>query len=372
MKASTGQGRVSRLPLGLFTMLVLIFACESFFARNALSFRRSWVWDWEISRGNAVSNAKDCDVLCFGDSLVKFSVLPRVLKKRGDLRAYNLAINAGPISASFIQFRRAIEAGARPKAVIVDFTFLMLPHTILGFEDLMPYLLNTRDCAEMASTIHDASFFGRVMLKRALPSIRDRNEIRANILEAFRGEANTRPAITWAIMNWSENLGAQVMPPTPRRADEPLFTEGLQAHWEANHDNLVYLRRFLRLAASRDIRVYWLLPPIDPDLQERRDREGLDDKFLSVVNEMVRRYPNLVVLDARHAQYKKELHIDPIHLDRRGAALLSSDIANALRQPPPSHRWLVMPKYADRNADELLRDMEQSIVADASSRNLKR
>ena len=35
-------------------------------------------------------------------------------------------------------------------------------------------------------------------------------------------------------------------------------------------------RRFLKLAASRDIAVYWLLPPVAPEVQARREAKGLD------------------------------------------------------------------------------------------------
>jgi len=60
------------------------------------------------------------DVLCFGDSQMKFGIAPHVVAARTGRPAYNLAIVGGQPPASYFLLRRALEAGARPSAVLFD------------------------------------------------------------------------------------------------------------------------------------------------------------------------------------------------------------------------------------------------------------
>src|SRR5947199_7563 len=91
------------------------------------------------------------------------------------------ATTGGRRPASFFLLRRALDAGARPRAIVADFAALMLkdddnPPKPLNY----PELATLRDCLDLAWASRDASFFGSLALGKLLPSYRWRFEIRAN------------------------------------------------------------------------------------------------------------------------------------------------------------------------------------------------
>lgn len=76
---------------------------------------------------------------------------------------------------------------------------------------------------------------------------------------------------------------------------------------------------------------------------------------------------NLIVLDARHANDTVAVFKDPIHLDRRGASILSTDLAGILARDAPGAfggpRWIELPQFLDRPLDAPLEDSIQTVLA---------
>src|SRR4051794_12362625 len=111
-----------RLPVGALGMFALVLAAEGFIGRReGRAFTTQVVAQWQLAGRAARREATRGELLCFGDSLVVFDVAPRVLEARTGRRAYNLAAMGSQSSTSYLLLRRALEAGARPSAVVVDF-----------------------------------------------------------------------------------------------------------------------------------------------------------------------------------------------------------------------------------------------------------
>jgi hypothetical protein len=72
-----------RLPWGFLGMLGLVVAIEFTLAGHDLDFTAVWHWDWRIIGKAATKPDKVCgkDVLIFGDSMIKFGVMPKILKE---------------------------------------------------------------------------------------------------------------------------------------------------------------------------------------------------------------------------------------------------------------------------------------------------
>ncbi len=357
-----------RVPLGLVGALAMIAAVESAIGSNAMSFRNPWGWDWFQANRAAEKEAPRCEVLFFGDSMVKFGVAPRVVERESGRKAYNLAIAAGPVPASYFLFRRAIEGGARPKAVVIDAIPHLLASGLSPSAVLWPDLLSSRDCLELAYEAKDADFFASTSVARLFPSVRDRIGIRNALMAAFRGEPPPlRNGVGTYLRNWRENRGAQVMkrdpnaPPIPADPWAPaLFPDS----WRPDPINTHFLREFFRLADLHGIQVYWLLPPFGPEVQARRDSGGRDAEYEAFVRKVRQKHPNVIVLDARRRGYGDDVHIDPIHLDLRGASALSRDLADLLARPPDRlTSWTQMPPFREPSPGGPLEDVEQSGIA---------
>ena len=320
-------------PRGLVGMLVLVAAVEVAVAAHALDFTRFPIDDWRVHGRAARASAPGCDWLCFGDSLMKFGVVPRVLEARLGGRAYNLALCDGQASSSYFLLRRALESGARPRAVVVDFVPHLLATDPRHNLRQWPELIDVREGADLAWTTRHAGFLAALTLGSMLPTVKDRYEIRAAVVSTLRGEsASRRDEVAACRVGWGRDRGAMLCAARPsyRGAIDEAHPAYFPRAWKCHPTNERYVRRFLDLAAARGIAVYWLLLPVAPRFQARRDALGLDDAYARFLAPLQARYANLAVLDARRDGFGAADFIDPLHLNERGARALSALVASAV------------------------------------------
>ena len=120
------------------------------------------------------------------------------------------------------------------------------------------------------------------------------------------------------------------------------------------------------LAAEHQITVYWLLPPIHPDVQVRTDATHFDLDYSNFVKATQARFPGTIVVDSRHSGFSPDLFLDGAHVNRRGALKLSAALADVLRQPvvnDGSPHWVSLDLAKARDFDGPIEDVNQSVVA---------
>ena len=346
-----------RLPSGLLGMLALVAVVEAAIEGHRADLVSAWVEDWRVTARAAGTKVSGCDVLCFGDSLVKYGILPKVIRAKAGLRSYNLATSGGTMPSAFFLLRRALDSGARPKAVLIDFDSLMPgddgPSKLLNYPDLATF----RDGLDLAWTSGSSNFFGPLTASKVLPSYHFRFEIRSSIRASLDGRSSSdRNSVKSHATLWSHESGAQ---PTERvRFRHPreslLIDAASPEDWACEPTNRAYLERFLDLAESRAITVYWLMPPLAPEVERRRIERGSKASYDRFVRTIVARHPDVVVLDARTSGYDDSVHIDYLHLDRRGATVLSHDVASVLAssaRAPAGSGWVDLPPFAGRGGE---------------------
>ena len=360
-----------RVPWGLIGMLGMLWAVEAFVGRNALRFMDVSELDWMSSGRAAVSKAGRFDVLAFGDSMLKFGIAPRVIEAKLGRTVYNFAMLDGKPSLAYIVFRRAIEAGARPSAVLIDHSPEALNQPawhLLTNPHWNALLLGPREAWDVSRTFHDREFFGRMVVARLLPSYRCRGQVRANIMAALQGKAGPNLENNGPLRrNWQVNRGGILLPKQPAfQGDIPPGFAGdlLNDQCAIQPENAHYVRALLRLAAEQKVPVYWLLPPNAPRLIAHRDGNGVHAKMDRFIRGLQANFPNLTVIDARHSGYRNDVFVDPVHLDRDGAIALSSDVAEVLGRrldgSGPVPRWVELPSYRDRPVAVALEDVDGS------------
>ena len=355
-----------RLPWGLVGMLALIGSTELLLTRARSSLTNKVAACWNRA-GKDAERARDAKILCLGTSIVKIGVLPRVLEERTGKRAKNLAVFGGPIPASYFLLRRALAAGSRPEAVIIDCQDMAIPgrsreflaeelrfHTRLWSE-----LLDLTECFDLSWSAGNTDFFVRSVLARALPSFKEREDIRDAIGGALQArDDRIRDQMKICERNWAANQGAHVLERNPASEDMKWPPTDLPAHLIAEavppdprmFESVqgAYARRLLALAESRGITVFWLLPPFPAQIQAHHDDNG--ETFLSVqlARTLQSRFRGMVVIDGRRSTYNAGVFADTVHLDRDGAALLSTDlgtiVARHLANPASSPSWVPLPR----------------------------
>ena len=373
--------RVARIPAGFLGMLALIVSIEAYLGARPLEFNTSVSLSWVYSARAIPREAPGRDVLFFGDSLIKFGLIPQVFEKHSGLSAHNFAGARAVAPTTYFLFRRALESGSRPAAVIVDFKPVLLGCNVEYALRDEQAVLSWREANELAATNRSAigggvlfspafrqdSLWIRIVLGRALASYRARFEVRAWLRAIVTGEPDPNVETNRALVrNWNVNGGAHVQPENPAfdgvaRAHD-VFTTGAQMTLLAPV-NAAFVEKFFALAAKRGIRVYWLLPPSSPQFQARREQTGAEATFLAAVRKVHKRFPNVTVLDARHSGFDHTLFCDLAHLSGRGARALSRSTAEAIQDNMndplrSARRWIDLPlRRAD---DEVVEDLDQS------------
>ncbi len=222
----------------------------------------------------------------------------------------------------------------------------------------------------------DPDLLAATGLALLLPSVRHRDEVREEVRVALAGGSRpTREVLAAYARHWRLNGGATVLGPSPPPPDDPETADPVARRsrrgWAPYPANASYIRRALDLSAARGVPVFWLLPPVSPSRQARRERSGLDEGYTRFVRETAARHPNVVVLDARRSGYARDLFADPTHLHRRGAVALSAAVADVLAPrlavaPATGPRWIDLPAPRGRPIQVALEEMEQSRLAVAA------
>lgn len=329
---STTTRPALRTPWGLVGMLALVAAVELAISARRLDFTTIWADDWRQAGRAASRVATQREVLCFGDSLVKFGVLPKVIRAKTGLSAHNLAVNAGTVPSTYILLKRALESGAKPKAVVVDFFALMQPDRPRKSTRMYPELATPRECLELARLAGDPGFFEASVMGMLLPSYRCRFEVRESVKGALEGRrASPWPAQAAIWASWKAQDGAQFMPPSPRPpADLSLVNDISPFDWHCDTINAAYVEKFLTLAESRQVPVFWLIPPISPEVQACRDARGTDAHYDRFARATLARHAEVTLIDARRLGFDGTAYFDPLHLNGAGATALSEALADRL------------------------------------------
>jgi hypothetical protein len=351
-------------------MLGIVLAIETFVERHRDEFASPVGLLFEATGRSAKTESLGRDLLFFGDSVVKFGVAPRVIESRTGLRGYNLATIGSPASIPAILLREALESGARPKAVFVDFK----PTLLSGYAADPPSFARIAafgDGFKLAWKAREPDDFARFAVGWVLPSYRDRFMIRSRISEGFSGQAEPSLRLPEARRaNWEINLGAEILPPNPAVLTTPEFANeraNLNPGWSCSPVNLAVIDDFFRLAEAHQIPVFWLLTPIHPRVQAARERLGIEASWNRFLIEQTKGR-RVVLLDARPMAIDPDLFVDATHLDRRGATALSEAIADFLldwqNSSPTTDRWVVLPPR-NRPTDDarLIEDTNQTGLA---------
>jgi hypothetical protein len=363
---ATGSSRLpGRCPWGLLGMIGLVLGFETYIARHPAEFTDPSAYSWTLSEAATHSEARSAEILCLGDSLIKHGLLPEVIEDRLGRPTYSLAICAAPPTAQYYMLRHALDAGARPKTIIVDFNPGLLAGSPSFETRYWPEMLSYRELVELARAAREFPFFINATLAHLLPSHRNRWEIRGKLMDSIQGREDRLRLTNMAVdRNWTLHRGAEYSQDNP--SFRGVLTEAehvrhLSNKFWCDRINRDYLYRFLDLAASKGIEVFWLLPPVSPAVQQRRMERGADQGYTRFVRAVAAKYPSVVVLDARYSGYDHTKFVDAIHLNGKGGVALSTDVADAISSRTSA--WVVLPPYHDRSFEQPLEDFEQSKLA---------
>jgi hypothetical protein len=369
------QPKRSAIPFGAIGMIALLGSIESVVARHWIDLTDPVSLSWRYSAQSAENEARECQVLCLGDSLVKHGLIPSVMDRATGQRTVNLSAAQASTLLTQSLLRRALESGARPNALIVN----AKPAVLLGGPEVnaraWQEVVSLRDGLELMRMTGNAPFVASTLVGRLFPSLRSRLEIRSAITAALSGETDKISAINPVLWrNWSVNGGANVASaaaPFPGDVTAEVRQQLYTDLFYVDPANAQAIEGILEIAAERQIPIFWVLFPLSPKLQALRDQSGADerhDQFLRSI--AARQSGELTVLDARHSGYPAAFFADATHLNRLGAIALSWSVAAALvtsgelppKAPGSDPAWIAVgaPIKSAAGWNDAIEDVDQS------------
>ena len=366
-------------PAGLIGALAMVLILDRLIAGLPIGLHGAsrLTASWEAAFRAAAEPESNAGILCFGDSLIKLGILPRILEARLGQSAYNLAVLGGQPPTSHYLLRRVLDRGHSPRALIVNFSPLLLgmdPRVNLAW---WAGLMDAQERLGLALLSRDPRLGLALFLHGAIRSLSNRETSRAALglgtLELRdREEGEPGDELRTLLRNWSINRGAQVAPRpfVSIRGSLPQPYEGPGWKWRPNPVHVSFVERFLALAEDRRIPVYWIIPPAEAEWLARNEGLGTVDAYRTFVRSLVSRYSTLTVFDLQRAKWGRAFFRDPIHLNRDGAVRLTLAVARAIegvgRGPDVGGRWITPDGEAavpSRMTQELLEDLDQSRLA---------
>lgn len=375
-RVPVASGRRGAWPAGFVGALAMILALDGIVARISIGLRHPsrLASSWEAALQASTEPEARAQILCFGDSLIKLGIVPRILEARLGQSAYNLAVLGGQPPTSDVLLRRILDRGHSPRAVVVNFSPLLLgldPRVNVGW---WAGMIPARDRIELALRSRDARLALSLLLHGTTASLSNRGGFRAALgLGAFEGEERDEADLLNAMLrNWDWNRGAQVAPRrfVPIEGSLPRPCDASGWTWQPQPVHAECVVRFLAQAQDQGIPVYWIIPPAEAVWLERNERVGTVDSYRRYVRDLVSRFPMLTVLDMQFAGWDRAWFRDPIHLNRDGAVRLTVAVADAIAEahggPDVARRWITLEDghaFAPRLYEDMLEDLDQSRLA---------
>jgi hypothetical protein len=330
---STPRAR-GRWPLGLVGMLAILAAAERYIEGRHVEFGTMTTEEWRLTSKAVSREAKKADILCFGTSLSRLGISPLVLQERTGLSAYNFALSGAQPYATALMLRHALAAGARPKAIVVDFKWTTVSNDPIGLIFMLQEIASLGEIARYSLDLRDGSFLGRVSLSKLLPSYAYRLAIRDNVAAALVGKEPARNAGYYTMVrNMRVNKGASH---TPRTGfDGAVESKDVAAFfpmkWEPNAVNDRYVHEFLALAESLKVPVFVVIPPISSATKAKLDEFGTTRDYSAYIGRVLADHPGVTVLDGRLSGYPTDAFYDTSHLNRYGTSELSMAVGDAIK-----------------------------------------
>lgn len=378
---SPERRRVLGWPAGFIGAIGLILLLDGVFARiPAVVDPRSRLGaSWQFALRVTEEPAAGAEILCFGDSQIKLGILPRILEARLGRTAYNLAVLGGQPPATHYLLRRVLERGQTPRALVVNFSPLLLGLDPRVNLEWWAGLVRGRERLEMILRSSDPALVIPLLLHGAISSLAGRDAARAALGFGASGPEGDEPRLAddgWKALlrNWTINRGAQLAPRAfvPIRGSLPAPYVGDGWRWQPHPIHAYYVARFLALARERRIPVYWIIPPAEAGWLERNEGVGTIGAYRRYVQGVLSRFPGLTVIDLQRAAWDRRWFRDPIHLNRDGAVRLSLAVADAIAMADdagdaPGH-WITLDGTGGetppaRPYQEGLEDLDQSRLA---------
>ncbi len=321
----------NRVPKACLLAILMIFVFEILNAAfDDYFYSPPILWGLRIkTKAELVcERGNNFDMLVLGDSYNTYGIIPKEIYGKTGLSCYNFSMYSP--ESPFISYCALKDylnrCAKKPRFIIIG--YLQPPD---GYA-------RPKNCA-IDELNYNTFFIGKNMflfvkefgilpvLKTVIPSLRHQDALR----KMFSYKFSDKKLIEAVAKEISFYNGYQ-----PYKNDE-IYT-GRADMWrdlpryKVGPLFLKYMKCFLTLACDNNIKVIYLIPSEFSDRYKDSVNRGIVRQYSSLLRLLKKEFPEMIVWGAQDLLNKKELYSDCIHLNRKGALLLSDYLSENIKE----------------------------------------
>jgi hypothetical protein len=310
-----------RLPMGFLLALVLIALFEVFNAVFDDYFYFTPFDGFRIKIKNELSQSGEnrFDILAVGDCYGIVGIIPAILENKTGLTCFNFSTHRNQtILASYCLLKNYLErCSKKPKYIIVSFLY----HT----------MRDERDMVKQAFFYdYIKGNFGPVIkefgieqcVKFLIPSLKHQD-----ILDGYTQDPRLIVIQNKTTLDEFRNrviyLDKGYYPRNEERVFQGSNGDPILPDFSVSPFFRKYLDKILELAVQNHTRVIYLVPTVPFEGEQPHTKYTDINDYSDYVQLLKKEYPDLIILSPQDMLRQKDLYRDTIHLNQKGARMLS-------------------------------------------------
>ena len=324
------------MPAACCIALLIIALCEAAINRFDYYFYKPDYQSLRIAIKNAVSQTRACDfdVITLGDCYLTVGFIPALLKEKTGLSSFNFSTNQRcTVVSAYAMLKNYLGTCAKkPHYIVMSFIHSSLELSRESIIDAMPfnYCSSFYDIRRGSLVTLIKEFGLELGLRLLMPSLNHQERIKDflsqrslyckqtfekvdNFIESVYAESGYYPYRVDDMYNGGE---------TDQEEQKPFVVSSLFS---------CYVAKILDLAKAHGIKVIYVFPAVEPDILAACKKRGVLEKNLNFFKNLQKDYPNLVIADPQHLITGREMFVDKIHLNGKGARVLTTFLADSMK-----------------------------------------
>jgi len=314
--------------------------------------------NYRFCRRSLKAGLAKADYLCIGDSMVKYGISSSAIRTLTGKTTFNLA---GPGACAVVNYyilSEALSDTPHAKAIIIDFEPLITKNNPWETLNASSEILTCGEWLDLCRNTKNFDGCSSLFLQIAFPLYRFHREICLNLFDKPETRRKELEMVQMFEKSWYENSGQTCAEPKPEPAYPWLEIVKERVPWTCHPLNEKYIERIFKLAKSKGVEVFWLLPPLHPLAQAEVTRLGLDQSYVAFARQLQSRFDNVTILDGRFLHYDASSFIGGTHLNSNGAKALSCcigkyfSLCDSAKSSGVKSKWVIL-KATDRSGAKL-------------------
>ncbi|MFA6143005.1 MAG: DUF1574 family protein [Candidatus Omnitrophota bacterium] len=298
------------LPVGLLAAAVLILLTESFIYSNRAELTKDYWNKFLINEHVLLDSPGDYDYLIMGDSIQKTGIRPLLV----DEKCLNLGLPGGKPMSLYLMLNRYLKNHKAPKVI---FLYVDPEDQHDSLNVILRYFVNLPEFISIWKDLTPSE--RQIFITRYLASL-DLRKVNLTKRVEYTGSNKT------FVEEMKANRGYMPLPNPGSAIGENYFVKDrsrYQSHLSLSKKDMKYLGKFMKLAASKNIKIVFLGFLLPRELYDIFEKTGFNQEYRAFYEGLKNRYPEWNYVKDPIYVLDNQYFGDRSHLNNAGSELYS-------------------------------------------------